>query len=211
MLLQQHAAPLLPWLFPPCPLPGTSIFDDGLGLGAPRDERSSIAWIGQSLVQTMATGQLPEDVVACCPRVDLGQRQRRITVPPHGLPGTPAFAQLLEHALERLWPLTVGELCQAMLFRAYKAHRHFPHAMATADVLFAGFPRPLTPQAQLICGHRALHAEDEAVVQLAWIIDAIGSMRKVSVRAQRSIRWCQSRLFRAKRDAANAMTTPPRP
>lgn len=45
--------------------------------------------------------------------------------------------------------------------------------MATADVLFEGFPRPLTPQAQRICGHRALHAEDEAVVQLAWIIDAI--------------------------------------
>src|SRR5262249_4375120 len=45
MLLQQHDAPLLQWLFPPCPLPGTSIFDHGLGLGAPIDQGSSIAWI----------------------------------------------------------------------------------------------------------------------------------------------------------------------
>src|SRR5262245_41826537 len=94
MLLQQHDAPLLQWLFPPCPLPGTSIFDDGLGLGAPIDESSSRAWIGQYLVHTLATGQLPEDVVACCPRVDLGQRQLRITVPQHGLTGTPEFAKL---------------------------------------------------------------------------------------------------------------------
>jgi len=164
---------LLQWLFPPCPLPGTSIFDDGLGLGAPIDESASIAWIGQYLVNTMAPGQLPEDVVACCPRVDLGQRQLRITVPQHGLTGTPEFAKFLEHAVQRLLHLTVGDLFQAMLFRADKAHRYFSHDMAMADFLFEGFPRPLTQQAQLIFGHRALHAEDSAIVQLAWIIDAI--------------------------------------
>jgi|RhiMetdeSRZDD1v2_1073273.scaffolds.fasta_scaffold153555_4 hypothetical protein len=99
MLLQQHDAPLLQWLFSPCLLPGTAIFDDGLGLGASIDQGSSIAWIGQHLVHTMATGQLPEDVVARRPRVDLGQRQLRITVPQHGLPGTPECATLLEHAI----------------------------------------------------------------------------------------------------------------
>ena len=174
MRLEQHDAPLLPWLFPPCPVPGTSIFDDGLGLGAPLDERASRAWIGQYLVQPMAPGQLPEEGVACCPRVDLGQRQLRIPVPPHGLTGPPEFAKLLAQAGQRLWPLRVGDLFPAMSCRAYKAHRHCPHDMATADVVFAGFPRPLTQQAQRLFGHRALHAEDAAIVQLAWLIDASG-------------------------------------
>lgn len=110
MLLQQHDAPLLQGLFPPCPVPGTSIFDAGLGLGAPIDERSSLAWMGQHLVNTMSTGEVPEDVVARRPRLALGQRQLRIAVPPHGLPGTPEFAQRLEHAVQRLWHLTVGDL-----------------------------------------------------------------------------------------------------
>jgi hypothetical protein len=35
MLLQQHDAPLLQWLFPPCPVPGTSIFDHGLAAVRP--------------------------------------------------------------------------------------------------------------------------------------------------------------------------------
>jgi hypothetical protein len=69
--------------------------------------------------------------------------------------------------------LPIGTLFEAMVRGAYKAHRHFPHDTTAADLLFEGFPRPLTPQAHLICGHRALHAEDEAVVELAWIIDAI--------------------------------------
>ena len=173
MRRSQHDAPLLQWLFPPCTLPGTSSFEHGLGLCAPIDEGSSLAGMGQHLVKPMPTGQLPEDVVARCPRVHLGQRQLRIAVPPHGLPGTPEVAKLLAHPVQGLLHLTVSDLFQAMVRRAHKAHRDFPHAMAAADFLFEGFPRSLTHQAHRICGPRALHAEDEAVVELAWIIDPI--------------------------------------
>jgi hypothetical protein len=173
MLLQQHEAPRLQWLFPSCTLPGTSIFDHRLGLGTPLDEGSSIARIGQHLVHTMPTGQLPDDVVARRPRVDLGPRQLRIAVPQHGLPGTPEFAKLLAHSVQRLVHLTVGNLFQALVFGTHKAYRHFPHAMAAADFLCEGLPRPLTQHAQLLCGPRALHAEDSAVVELAWLRDPI--------------------------------------
>ena len=173
VLPQQHDAPLLPWLFPPCALASPPIFEYGLGLGTPLDQGSSIARIGRHLMHTMATGQLPQEVVASRPRVPCGQRQLRITVPQHGLPGTPECAKLLEDPIQRLLPLTVSDLFQAMVFCADTAHRDFPHAMAAANFLFEGFPRPLPHQAQRIFGHRALHPQDEAIMQVAWIIDPI--------------------------------------
>jgi hypothetical protein len=69
--------------------------------------------------------------------------------------------------------LTVGDLCQAMVLGASTAHRDFPHAMAAADCLCEGFPRPLTPQAQRLFGHRAVHPKASTIVQLAWIIAPI--------------------------------------
>lgn len=173
MLLQQHDAPLLQWLFPPCALSGTPIGAHGLGLGTPRDQGSRRARIGPHLLHTMSRGPWPQDVVACRLRVHCGSRQLRITVPPHGLTGTPECAQRLEHPVEGWWHLTVSALFQARVRRAYQAHGDFPHARAAADWLCEGFPRPLTQPAQRLCGHRALHPEDAAVVQLAWIRDPL--------------------------------------
>ena len=108
--------------------------------------------------------------MACRPRGALGPRQRRGAVPPHGLTGPPECATRLAHAVQRLVPLPGGDRCQALGCRASQAHRPCPHARAAADGWFEGFPRPRTQHAQRLCGHRALHAADEAVVQLAWLL-----------------------------------------
>jgi hypothetical protein len=102
-----------------------------------------------------------------------GPRPRRGAVPPPGLTGPPEGAQRRAPSVPRRVPRTVGALCQALVVRADNAPRPCPPDRAAADVGCAGFPRPLPPQAQRLCGHRALPAQDAAVVQRAWRRDAL--------------------------------------
>jgi hypothetical protein len=173
MRLSPDHPPLLQWLLLACALPGTPLFEHGLGRRAPIDAGPSIARMGPPLVKTRPTGEWPAASVARRPGVDLGPRQPRSAVPQQGLPGAPEVVTLREHPGQRVLHLTVGTLCKAMVLGTDTAHRHCPHDTAAAACLCAGCPRPLTHPAPLLFGPRARHAAYEAVVELAGSIHTI--------------------------------------
>jgi hypothetical protein len=173
MMIQPEETPRLSRLLPTWALPGAPILDDRLRLGAPRGERPSVAWLGQDVIDAMPTGQAPEDLTACGAGVPLGPWQWRLTRPHGRLASTPQDAQRPEDPRNGGLDLAGGALCKAMVVRPHTPAWDFPHDMAAPDVLFAGWPRPLTPPAQLLCRDRALHAAHEAIGALARILEAI--------------------------------------
>jgi hypothetical protein len=173
VVLQQQHPPLGTRFFPTRGLPGAPILTHRFGLGAARDQGPGVGGSGEHLVDAMAPGQAPADLTSPGARVPLGQRQRRITIPPHRLAGTAPCAQLLEHARHGLRHLAVGDFFPAIIGCPHQPDRHLPQDMAPPDVCCEGLPRPLPPQAQCLFRHRALHAEHQAIVQLAGIINPL--------------------------------------
>jgi hypothetical protein len=153
----------------PCP----PVDDHGLGGRAAIDQRPGIARIAQHLMDAMLAGQAPADVLAHGPRAHLRQRQLRLTIPEHGLPGTAQFPKLLEDASDRVLHLPVSTLFEAIVTRADEPHGNFPHDMAALAFGFKGLASPLAHEAQRIFRHRALHPQHEAIIELSGIIDAV--------------------------------------
>ena len=61
----------------------------------------------------------------------------------------------------------------------------------------------LPEQAELILRHRALQPEQEPIVDETRLVHAIRIDDEGATKAQRSMRWCQSRPLRARRDASS--------
>jgi hypothetical protein len=160
-------------LFPTLALMRPPVDDHALGCRAARDQRASIGWMAQPLVETMPAGQAPEAIPAQGPWADLRQRQRRLTIPEPRLPGTAQCTPLLADAGNRVLPLAVSDLCEPIVTRADAPHGDCPHARAPLDFGFQGLPSALTHAAQRLFGPGALHPEDYTIMKLAWIIDAI--------------------------------------
>ena len=153
----------------PCP-PGDA---HRLGCRAPIHERPGIARMAQPRMATVRAGQAPQDVLAHGPRAHRWQRQRCRTIPEHRVTGTAQGPPLLQDASDGVLDVALGDLCDPLIPGADEPDGDFPHAMAALTFRFKGLASPLPHAAQLICGHGALHPEDEPVMALARIIDAV--------------------------------------
>jgi len=173
MVLQEEDTPALPRFLPARALPGTAVLDHRLGLRAPIDQCACVGGIGQQLIDPMSTGQTPKDRTARGPGLHLGPWQRRLTIPSHRLASTAQCAARAEDLCDRVLDLAVGDLFKAIGARPHTSHGDFPHDMPALDVCFEGVPCSLTHQGPRIFRDRALHPQHQAIVELAWIIEAI--------------------------------------
>src|SRR5262245_21499003 len=89
VIVEQQNTPLRQRLFLAMALMRPSVNEHQLGFCAPIDERPSIVRIVQYLMDAMPTRQAPADVPPQGHRSNIRQRQLGITIPEHGLPGTP--------------------------------------------------------------------------------------------------------------------------
>jgi hypothetical protein len=173
MLIPHEETPRLARLLPTWALPGAPILAARLRLGAPSGERPSGAGMGQYVIAARPTGPAPEERTACGAGLPRGPWQWRITRPPGRVASPPQDATRPEAPRHGGLDLAVGALCKAMVVRPHNPDGDFPHALAAPDVLFEGWPRPLTPHAPRLFRDRALHAAHEASVALARIREAI--------------------------------------
>jgi len=80
---------------------------------------------------------------------------------------------LLADASASVWPVAVSALFEAIVTRAYEPHGAFPPAMAPLACGCKGLPGALTPEAQRLFGHGALHPEHETLIELPRPLDAL--------------------------------------
>src|SRR5215470_3122778 len=94
-------------------------------------------------MDTMLAGQAPADILAQGPRVHLRQRELRLTIPEHRLPGTAQLPKFLEDAGDRVLHVPVRNFFEAIVPCADEPDGDFPHDMAALDFRFKGVARPL--------------------------------------------------------------------
>ena len=83
------------------------------------------------------------------------------------------LGELGEDERDRLLDATIGILLDAIVRRLEVADRHGEEEFAAAGLLLQGLERALAEQRQLHLAHRALHAEQQAIVRMPRIIDAV--------------------------------------
>ena len=89
------------------------------------------------------------------------------------LPDGLQLGELGEGEHDRLPNATIGILLDAIVRSLEVADRHGEEQLATPRLLLQGLERALAEQRQLHLAHRALHAEQEAIVRVPRIIDAV--------------------------------------
>src|SRR5215470_13705 len=100
-------------------------------------------------------------------------RPRPRPASPHGSAGRSVARQTWRDQCDRLLHAAVGVFLDAVARTLHIADRYSKEELAAGRLLLQGFERALTEQRQLHLAHRAFHAEEQAVVWMLWIIDAI--------------------------------------
>ena len=166
-------------------LPGAAILaeaaHDPLAAGLDRDAASGAAEgigagidrVGQQVVQGVVDRQLPDHLAAF--RTVFGRRQRQALLahPEMDLPDGLQLGELGEDERDRLLDATIGILLDAIVRSLEVADRHGEEQLAAPRLLLQGFERALAEQRQLHLAHRALHAEQQAIVRMPRIVDAV--------------------------------------
>ena len=109
-------------------------------------------------------GQTPRDLVPSGPADDFGHTDQGVSKVQQRLAGTAEFAKLLKDALNRRLNLTVGRLLHAIVGRADKADRHFPHHAAPPHLLLKRLAGSLAKETELKLTHGAFEPKEEPVV-----------------------------------------------
>ena len=147
--------------------------DRDAAAGAAEDIGAGIDRVRQQVVQGVVDRQLPDHLAAF--RTIFGRRQRQALLahPEMDLPHRLQLGELGEGERDRLLNATIGVLLDAIVRRLEVADRHGEEEFAAAGLLLQGFERALAEQRQLHLAHRALHAEQQAIVRMPRIVDAV--------------------------------------
>ena len=89
------------------------------------------------------------------------------------LPNGLQFAELGEDERDRLLNATIGILLDPIVRALEIADRHGEEELTAAGLLLQGFERALAEQREFHLAHRALHAEQQAIVRMPRVVDAI--------------------------------------
>ena len=104
---------------------------------------------------------------------DCGQRQALLAHPEVNLPNRLQLGELGEDERDRLLHAPVRILLDAVVVHLEVADRDGEEELAAARLLLQGFERALAEERELHLAHGALHAEQQPVVRMARIVDAI--------------------------------------
>ena len=89
------------------------------------------------------------------------------------LPHRLQFGEFIEGEHDRLLDASIRVLLNAIVRRFQVADRHGQEQLAAPRLLLQCFERALAKQRQLHLAHRPLHAEEQAIIRMPRIIDAI--------------------------------------
>ncbi len=93
--------------------------------------------------------------------------------PDHDLADATELAKFVEHEADRPVNALIGIEFDSIVTPAEKADRHRRQQFTTLCLLHQGRIRALAQDRQLHLGKRALHAQQQSVVRLARVVDAI--------------------------------------
>ena len=168
------------------------------GVGAAVDR------VGQEAVNGVVDRQLPDDPPTR-PRPSRRRQQHLLLAQPEmHLADALELRELPEHQPDRLAHALVGILGDPVVPDLHIAHGDAEEELAAARLLAQRLERALAQDRQLHLAHRALHAEQQAVVRQARIVDAVLVGQADSPRARRTRAACASRAR-----CARAATPPP--
>src|SRR3954449_5429620 len=141
--------------------------------GAPEGVGAGIDRVRQHVVQGVVDRQLPRDAATFQAVADGGQRQALLAHPKENLPDRLQFGELGEDERDRLLDAPIRVLLDAVVRDLQVTDRDGEEELAAARFLLQGFEGALAEEREFHLAHGALHAQQQAVVRVAWIVDAI--------------------------------------
>ena len=129
----------------------------------------------------------------------------------HGRGGGAGAPKRLEEGAEGLLDLPIRIQTDAPGGVVHEADGQRDFELAAAGLVHDAAAEPRPQHMQLRFTHRPLQAEQQPIVEMRRIVEAVLIQIRVSVSAQISSSRCQSIELRAKRETSKPITSPARP
>ena len=136
--------------------------------------RPCVNRVGQDMMDGVVNRQLPNQaasIIDCI--VHRGQQDTFLPYPEMNLSNTLKFRKLSEYKLYSFAHPGIGINIDSIVADLHVADRHRQEELATTSLLFKRLQRALPKDRELQFAHRALHAQQQPIVGVARIINAV--------------------------------------
>ncbi len=144
-----------------------------LSVRAPEDVRTGVDGIGGELVDRIVDRELPHDLPPEGPVLDRGQRDLLTPTPQEHLPQTAECVELSKDQTDRGLDAQVRVQLDAIIAGAHVANRHRREQLPPRGLEAQRFHGSLPQHAELPLAHRAFEAQQQAVIEVARVVDAV--------------------------------------
>jgi hypothetical protein len=193
----------------PSGLVGLPVHDGGAGHRPTEGVRSSVDRIAEEVQQGVVDREPPGDALPPR-RVALGRGERNplLAKPQQRLSHTAEGGELLEHEGDRGLDRLVGMLLYSAVARLDVAHGQPEDQRAATGLREQALVRALPNPAEFGLAHRPLEAKQQAIIELAGIVDALRVHDERVHQAAEIEELVPARLFRARRETSRPNTAP---
>src|SRR5208283_181945 len=130
--------------------------------------------VGQNMMDGVVNRQFPNEAASIINRiVHRRQQDTFLPQPEMNLPYTLEFGKFLEYQPDGFAHSCIRIDVDSVVANLYIADRHREEELATTSLLFESLQRALPKDRQLQLAHCALHAEQQPIVGMARIINAV--------------------------------------
>jgi hypothetical protein len=153
--------------------PLATALDRDAAAGAAENVCPSIDRVCQYVVDRIVDRELPLDVAAVQAITHGGQRQALVAKPQMNLTQRLHLGELAKDEGERLLDAPIRVLVDLIVGHLHVTDGHREEQFSAPRLLLQRLQRPLTEDRELHLAHRALHTEQQPIVGMARVIDAI--------------------------------------
>jgi hypothetical protein len=174
VLILEQDVPLGQWATHAALHPLAALLDPDLAHCSPEGIRPSIDGVSQDVVHGVVEWRPPDDAAPLCRAVACGGQRDAFLAQPHmHLSHTLKRSKLREHYPEGILHSLVRVLLDSVAPGFDIAGRDTEEQRAAACFLLQRLLRALAKQRELELAHRSLHAEQQAIIGIARIIDSV--------------------------------------
>src|SRR5271165_2840647 len=136
--------------------------------------RPCVNRVGQDMMDGVVNRQFPNEaapIIDCI--VHRRQQNTFLPYPEMNLSNTLEFRKLPEYEPDRFANPGIGINIDSIVPDLYIADRHRQEELATTSLLFERLQGALPKDRELQFAHRALHAQQQPIVWVAWIVNTV--------------------------------------